>query len=106
MRKAVFTQLKSTDNARAYLLIDGFDRCGTTLRFLLESELDELQERGLKILLTSRLAVFENNMSTCDHSPLPDYDREALRVFLQCRTCDEGVVCLACVSADKLCPYW
>lgn len=106
LRKAVYTQLESTDNLHAYLILDGIDRCESTLRFLLESELAELQERGVSILLTSRLAIFENDRATCDHSSLPEPERNALSVFLQCRTCGDAVVCLPCVKAGKLCPYW
>lgn len=107
LRQAVYTQLESTDDLHAYLILDGIDRCGSTLRFLLESELAGLQERGMSILLTSRLAVFENDRATCDHSSLPEPERNALSVFLQCRNCtEEAVICLPCVKAEKLCPYW
>lgn len=115
IRTAIHMQLNSSNDLYAYLILDGFDRCGSTLRFLLESELADLQERGMRILLTSRLAVFENEEVTCDHehhgdttddNPLIPTDRRPLSIYLQCKTCDETVICFPCKMAERFCSEW
>ena len=105
LRRAVHTMLRDTESLRAYLILDGIDRCGSTLRLMLETELYELQNHGMSILLTSRLAVFENDEATCDHHPLPPEMRPGLRLYLEC-TCGEFVVCYRCARAGKVCAYW
>jgi hypothetical protein len=105
LRRAVHTMLTDTESLRAYLILDGIDRCGSTLRFMLETELYELQHHGMSILLTSRLAIFETDEATCDHHPLPPELRPGLRLYLEC-SCGEFVVCFLCARAGKVCDYW
>lgn len=106
IRKALHLALANTEDLHAYLLLDGIDRCGATLRLLLESELSALQRLGMSILLTSRLAVFENEEATCDHSSLPLSMRKALDVYMQCQSCDEAIICLPCMREGKVCQEW
>lgn len=106
IRKAVHLAMANTGNLRAYLLLDGIDRCGATIRLLLELELSALQRLGMSILLTSRLAVFENEEATCDHSSLPLSMRKTLDVYMQCESCEETIICLPCMREGKTCEEW
>lgn len=106
IRKAVHLALAGAEGLRAYLLLDGIDRCGATLRLVLDSELAELQRLGMSILLTSRLAVFENEEATCEYSSLPLNLRKALDVYMQCEGCEETIICLPCARAGKTCHDW
>lgn len=108
LRKAVHAMTSGSSDFRAYLILDGIDRCGSTIRFLLETELDELQTRGVSILLTSRLAVFENDEATCDLNSLPEEMRQTLSLYMECRVCESEhtVACLPCIEAGKTCRKW
>lgn len=114
IRQALHVRLQSWKNSRAFLLLDGIDRCASTLRLFLEDELSALQEQGLSIFWTSRLAVFEQREATCDHlnhgdypddDPLTQDERGALITWLKCRECNE-VLCFDCKCAGRLCGVW
>ncbi|KAF2795818.1 hypothetical protein K505DRAFT_239126 [Melanomma pulvis-pyrius CBS 109.77] len=112
IRKAVYSRLETlAKSARAFLVLDGIDLCSSTLYLLLDMELSVLQEKGLCILLTSRIAVFEQLEARCDHSnhgdapdddPIEEKDREVLDLFLLCRVC-ESVLCFNCRDAGRIC---
>ena len=109
IRKAVHLVLATPKDPRVYLLLDGVDRCGATILLLLDSELSELQRLGMSIMLTSRLAVFENEEATCQYSSLYESLRPALDVYMQCGGCEEGeetIICLPCTRAGKICDKW
>ncbi|KAF1840463.1 uncharacterized protein K460DRAFT_208877 [Cucurbitaria berberidis CBS 394.84] len=112
LREALYSRLGALQKARAFLLLDGIDRCSQTLRLMLEEELAKLSDVGLSILLTSRLAVFEQGEVRCDHrnhgnqpddDPLPLASREALDMFLECSHCGADL-CLTCRDANRICP--
>lgn len=95
LRKAIHIATEGSHDVHVYLLLDGIDRCGASIRFLLETELGELQKRGVKILLTSRLAVFENDEAECDYcQDMP------LSIYMECKTCNE-IMCFACTEIGK-----
>jgi hypothetical protein len=111
IRKATHMRLQALQDTRAFLLLDGVDRCESTLRLMLEEELSQLLEAGLSIMVTSRLAVFEQDEGRCDHTnhgdrpssdPIPPLDREVLDVFLVCKDCGR-VLCYACKGSDRHC---
>jgi anti-anti-sigma regulatory factor len=114
IREALHMRLKALRDSRLFLLLDGIDRIDSTLRILLENEIADLQDAGLSILLTSRLAVFEQDVGICDHrnhsgapddDPLSLQDREASSLFLICRTCGD-LLCLECRDAGRICENW
>lgn len=115
IRKAVHSRLSNLpESTRAYLILDGFDHCNSALKFLLESELSTLQERGLGIFITSRLAIFEQLEARCDHlnhddapddDPIPEEDREVLDMCWLCETCKD-VMCFTCRDAGRICERW
>ncbi|KAF2468286.1 uncharacterized protein BDR25DRAFT_232351 [Lindgomyces ingoldianus] len=112
IRKSVYSRVSTMmQSTPIYLVLDGIDRCSPTLRFLLEMELHDLQQSGLSILLTSRLAVYEQLEAKCDHQnhngasddEEVDLDaREALDLFLTCRCC-ENVMCFPCFEEGRIC---
>jgi hypothetical protein len=114
IRKALHSRLRSLKSRRAFLLLDGIDRCDSTLRMLLEGELSDLQEEGLSVFLTSRIAMFEQRKSLCDHlnhggypddDPLTLDERDPLIIWLKCRKCNK-VLCFECRSARRVCGSW
>lgn len=115
IRAAVYSVLSSvTKSVPAYLVLDGLDRCSSTLRLLMDAELSQMQKSGLGVFLTSRLAVFEQIEARCDHrnhldapddDPIPQEDREILDICLLCRKCDH-VLCFGCRKAGRICGPW
>ncbi|KAF2132543.1 hypothetical protein P153DRAFT_308924 [Dothidotthia symphoricarpi CBS 119687] len=111
IRTALHSRLVSLQSCRTFLLIDGIDRCGPTLRYMLGTELSNIRGLGVHVFSTSRLAVFEQREARCDHRDhgqapdadvLSQADREILDVFLVCRACD-SVLCFGCEAVDRLC---
>lgn len=81
---------------------------------MLDEELTKLSDMGLSILVTSRIAVFEQGEVRCDHrnhdnrpddDPMPIASRDPLNMFLECRQCGADL-CFPCREAKRLCPYW
>jgi hypothetical protein len=108
LREALRLRLEALNNARAFLLLDGMDRCSQTLRFMLEEELAKLAEMGLSILTTSRLCVFEQVEVHCDGQPGDDtHAQEAVSMYLECGLCvDDFTLCISCRDSGRLCPRW
>ena len=107
LRKAVHAQLEATDGPHTFLVLDGLDRCGSTIRYMLESELAELQERRTRILLTSRFAVFEQTEALCSHQCHEDVADNALDLYMQCRNgCGGFAMCFPCKDAQRICDRW
>ncbi|KAF2186876.1 hypothetical protein K469DRAFT_570948 [Zopfia rhizophila CBS 207.26] len=120
IQEALYSRLSSCP--RAYLILDGPDRCSSALHLMLETHLAALQNRGLSIMITSRLPVFDNGEAWCDHKyhnrehnegnkgdvddEDDDYDdyevRESLILYLQCKTC-EDVMCFPCKEKGEIC---
>ena len=50
LRKAIHLRLRALQNARAFLLLDGIDRCSQTIRMMLEEELAKLTGMGFKYI--------------------------------------------------------
>ena len=115
IRKAVFSRIEGLKNSiRMYLIFDGIERCHSTLRLLLETELSELQSCGLSIFLTSRLAVFEQVEALCDHpnhggarddEEIDEDDLEVLDLYYVCGN-EEQVMCFSCKDAKHVCAGW
>ncbi|KAF9699633.1 hypothetical protein EKO04_002407 [Ascochyta lentis] len=103
LRKAVHAQLEATEDPHTFLIVDGLDRCGPTLRYMLESEFTDLQHRGVRVLLTSRFAVFEQKEALCSHKCHEDVADNALDLYLQCRNCDRFAMCFPCKDAQRIC---
>jgi hypothetical protein len=114
IRKALHSRLRSLKSRRAFLLLDGIDQCDFTLRLLLEGELSDLQEEGLSMFRTSRIAAFEQRKPLCDHLNHGGYpdddsltldDRDPEIIWLKCRKCNK-VLCFECYSAGRVCGDW
>jgi hypothetical protein len=105
LREALFSRLSVLQHARAFLILDGIDKCSHLQRSLLDVELSTLLEKGLSILITSRLAVLERVWTFCDHpdDPVPEYARLSLNMYYECRIC-KHIVCVPCVDAKRSCP--
>lgn len=108
LRQAVYAQLEASKDVRVFLVIDGIDRCGPSLRYMLETELTALQEQFVKIMLTARSAIFEQSEVFCDHEDHDVIDDNPLSMYMECRnkSCEEFVVCLACKDAQRICHRW
>ncbi|KAH7076557.1 hypothetical protein BKA63DRAFT_564943 [Paraphoma chrysanthemicola] len=111
IRSALHMRLEALRKSRSFLLLDGLDRIDTTLRILLEEEIFKLHRAGVSVLLTSRLAIFEQDVGICDHNshggapeddPLALEDREPSDLFLLCQTCND-ILCVDCRDADRQC---
>jgi hypothetical protein len=105
LREALYLRLSVLQEARAFLLLDGIDRCSHLQRVLLNVELSVLLEKGLSILITSRLAVMERFEALCEHPdhPVFEYAPLSLNMYYECRVC-EYIVCVPCVDAKRSCP--
>ena len=87
---------------RTFLVLDGVDRCGSVLELLLGAELANLQQRGLSVLVTSRLPVYEKpEIVTCDVHP-----SERLTLFWECDVCHEFIICYPCKEKTDQCEKW
>lgn len=68
LRKAVYSRLEALEEiTQVFLIVDGIDCCNPSLRLLLDAELRELQRRGVSVMITSRVAVYEYWEVKCDH---------------------------------------
>ncbi|KAI0127665.1 hypothetical protein BJ170DRAFT_382437 [Xylariales sp. AK1849] len=91
---------------RAFLVVDGTDRCGWFSDICLEKDIEKLERLGLKVVLTSRTLARSDdewNMVTCDNCS----DPQSLQVFWECKSGkhDEPYnLCISCYDADKCCP--
>jgi hypothetical protein len=105
LREALFSRLSILQHARAFLLLDGIDRCSHLQRLQLDVELSMLLGKGLSILITSRLAILERIWTPCDHpqDSVPEYVRLSLNMYYECRIC-KYIVCVPCVDAKRSCP--
>ena len=96
----------SQSDIRAFLVFDGFDRCSIPLRLLLERDLSALQDRSLRILLTTRLPIFEQQQDYyCDgedHGPQAPLQE----AFVECKSHEDLVLCLACKEKLAMCAQW
>lgn len=108
LRKAVHTRLEATEEVSSILIVDGIDRCGSTIRYMLETELADLQCKRTKILLTSRSATFEQTQALCDHDCHEITDGNPLDMYLQCGNddCEGFAICLVCKDAGRGCSKW
>src|SRR5215469_12024832 len=90
VRELLHKQLLS--RKRAFLVLDGIDGCSTALEMLLNAELTSLQQRGLSVLVTSRLPLYEKPEEvTCDV-----HESERLTLFWECGVCHEFIICYPC----------
>lgn len=87
----------------AVLIIDHLDQCSPALRELVQQQFNILQDKGLKILITSRLPRQEPAITIrCDYHP-----RGApLTVFWNCSKCQEQDICITCKKEDPPCQQW
>lgn len=113
LRKALYKRLEGhKTDFRAFLILDGLDLCSHAFNLLLETELATLRGMGINVLQTSRLAVFEQDVTRCDHAkhgdpdeddePIEEMDRERLDMFYNCGSC-LSVLCLPCKAAGRTC---
>lgn len=95
------------DCGRSFLLVDSIDQCSPTLKELLERELSALQEKGLSIMVASRLPIYQKQREIyCDFHEV-DYDYEdGLRFYLRCMSCEDIVICFSCKDKGNVCPRW
>lgn len=108
LRKAVHARLGATKDDKKFLILDGIDRCGPTVRYMLETELEYLQHEGVKLLLTSRSATFEQKQVLCDHECHDETNNNPLDMYLQCQTAECGgyTLCYVCHDAGRICHDW
>jgi len=100
IREVLYKRLSS--HRRAFLVLDGVDRCGEALEMLLDAELASLQQRGVSVLVTSRLPVYEKPEEvTCDV-----HASERLTLFWECGVCHEFVICYPCKENTNRCEVW
>ncbi|KAJ4987406.1 hypothetical protein SVAN01_07144 [Stagonosporopsis vannaccii] len=102
LRNIVHTKLEVTKDVCAFLILDGLDRCGPTIRYMLETELADLQQRRVRILLTSRSATFEQRQAVCDYNCI---ENNPLDMYLQCSNarCKGFTVCFVCKDSGRMC---
>jgi hypothetical protein len=87
---------------RAFLVLDGVDACGTALEMLLDAELTRLQQRGLLVLVTSRIPLYQKPEDvTCDV-----HESERLTLFWECGVCHEFIICYPCKEKTNECEIW
>jgi hypothetical protein len=100
IREVLYKRLSR--HQRAYLVLDGVDGCSVALEMLLDAELASLQQRGLKLLVSSRFPVYEIPEDvTCDV-----HASERLTLFWECGVCHEFIVCYACKEKTNKCEMW
>ena len=104
------------DLERAFVLLDGLDRCGPNVA--LEPEIARLGPK-VKILSTSRVFALEldeflrdwwpSGMVWCDGAGCASYEKNRLEasVYWSCRNGHENfTLCWSCYEEDKLCDSW
>lgn len=89
-------------DGRAFLLVDQIEQCSPSLQELVQRELKTLQNRGLKIMITSRLPRYEAVVDRwCDYHPrdLP------IQIFWRCCICERDI-CATCRGNQRYCLSW
>jgi hypothetical protein len=107
--KALQSRVSEIDMGnRFFLLVDNIDQCNPSLRDLLARELAVLQEKGLSIMLASRLPIYEKPKSQfCDYQDLvEDHSREILTFYWRCMNCEKYLICVQCKEQGRSCPKW
>ena len=100
IREVLYKRLSS--HQRAFLVLDGVDGCSAALEMLLDTELASLQQRGLSVLVTSRLPLYEKPEEvTCDV-----HASERLTLFWECGVCHEFIICYPCKAKTNMCEIW
>ncbi|KAF2679353.1 hypothetical protein K458DRAFT_394047 [Lentithecium fluviatile CBS 122367] len=68
IRRILHRRLQKLKNeSRVFLIVDGIDRCSTSLRLLLDEELLSLPKSGVRVMITSRNATYETWIARCEH---------------------------------------
>ncbi|KAF2761057.1 hypothetical protein EJ05DRAFT_473619 [Pseudovirgaria hyperparasitica] len=107
LRKAVYPLIMSLQ--RAFLVVDGIDRCHQSVTDQLEAELSRLQHYGLSIMTTSRFPQYRSGQAMyCD---APDHDLHSppdvpVTVFWGCKWCwasSKYTICQQCKENGDLC---
>ena len=101
IKNALSTKLETTEHS--FLILDGYDHGDKTLQFLLDPELESLQRRGVSVMLTRRVPVFERPLFImyCDNC-----STGYLQLYWVCQECDEDTcftLCYACKDTGPLC---
>ncbi|KAK2027059.1 hypothetical protein LX32DRAFT_621504 [Colletotrichum zoysiae] len=108
LRDALHSCLDLLD--RAFLVIDGIDKCSPAVELLLENELLSLAAKGLKVILTSRIRCCRtSSVAFCDYCP--QESRKCLGVYWICNACkergvggkDSHVLCQSCKAKGITC---
>ncbi|KAH7036328.1 hypothetical protein B0J12DRAFT_789052 [Macrophomina phaseolina] len=83
IRGALHARLHTLE--RAFLIIDGIDRCSSALDLFLENELSQLQNGNVKIMITSRIPCLREpaEVVVCDGCD----SEEHMVLFWRCKTC-------------------
>lgn len=90
----------------SFLLVDGLDQCTPSLQQLLERELTAMQQAGLRIMVASRLPVYERIVEYyCDFHERDLYEAPLL-LYWQCMICEKSIICQPCKEEGKLCNNW
>jgi hypothetical protein len=91
----------------AFLILDGLDYFGAALQYVLRAELVNLQDQGLRIMLTTRLpdyTIAPDNTS-CDGC----HSEESLKLFWTCMKCkpmgNYFDICYDCKEKKQPCHY-
>ena len=104
LRVAICAVLDGLD--RAFLLVDDFNRCDLDLQAALEQEMRHFQDRGMKIMVSSRVPRLENSFieTYCD---CPDcaVGEQEVHIFWECDMC-KFIVCYSCKDSGRFCPRW
>ncbi|KAF7514566.1 hypothetical protein G7054_g15202 [Neopestalotiopsis clavispora] len=93
---------------RAFLLVDGIDRCGWFTNTSLEFDIQRLQRLGLKVLLTSRTLAFEQEDWENEDNDCDSCGDDASQVYWSCESGlhpQAYIICQDCHVKLKSCPY-
>ena len=100
---------------RAFVIVDGLDRCGSTLRSRLRRELAELDKQKLGVMITSRIPVSgftetgnyeEPDRYFCDVDHNHAFSNPAWNLWLECKSCGKAGMCFSCREKGEVCPEW
>jgi hypothetical protein len=90
------------EEGHVFLVIDHLDLCSPSLKELLRRDLAVLQDRGLRILVTSRLPRHEPAIEKfCDYHD----DDCPIQIYWHCPNC-EGDICEACKGEQSFGERW
>jgi hypothetical protein len=110
IRRALKMGIRSLD--RAFLVMDGVDDCGWFTDFSMENDILQLQQVGLKVVLSSRTLCLTSEelgqvRAYCDNCD--EEMKRNLKVFWRCDSSHHDtpfIICSTCRESFGKCPKW